>query len=68
MNFFRSKVLFNVMPCFDVINVVDLSTVIRLLLRGQILKRTYGTVTCKTRKIGAYSENVVPNAWLKQSE
>ena len=35
---------------------------------GQILKRTYGTVTYRARKIGIYSENNVPNAWLKQSE
>ena len=36
--------------------------------KGQILKRTYGTVTYRARKIGTYSQNDVPNAWLRQSE
>ena len=37
-------------------------------IQGQILKRAYGTITYRARKIGTYSENNVPHAWLKQSE
>ena len=35
---------------------------------GRFSKKTYGTVTYKTRIIGTYPENNVSNAWLKQSE
>ena len=35
---------------------------------GEDSQRILGTVTYRSRKIDTYSENYVPNAFLKQSE